>query len=220
MRQVTNRPIPHALRTPTGAAWLAAAALLWGATAQPVDAQEVTNGTLLVASPELTDPNFARSVVLVLRHDENGAIGVVLNRPTNLVPAVVFPEVADGIGDYAGRLFRGGPITPTRLLFLVRGLAAATVSGPEVLDKVFLSIEAESLADMVRLAEGTDELRLYAGHAAWVPGQLEAEIGAGGWQIMPGTPELVFHADPGGLWTGLEGRAVRDGEVVAAVGGD
>jgi putative transcriptional regulator len=196
--------------------WVAVAALACGLTA-PLGAQTIGNGVLLVASPQLTDVNFARAVVLVLRHDENGTIGVVLNRPTNLVPATVFPELAEGAGTYAGTLFRGGPITPTRVLYLVRGLAAATVTGPEVLDKVFLSIDDASLADMTRLADGTNDLRLYAGHVAWAPGQLQAEIGIGGWQILPGTAELVFHEDPGTLWMELEGRAGDGANVVAAV---
>ncbi len=201
----------------TLAAWLAAAALYFG-TAAPSAAQTLTTGTLLVASPELGDPNFARSVILVLRHDDEGTIGVVLNRPTNLVPATIFPELSAGIGSYQGHLFRGGPIAATRLLYIVRGLAAATVSGPEVLDKVFLSIDDESLPDMVRLADGTNDLRLYAGHAAWAPGQLQMEINAGGWQLLPGSPELVFHADPGGLWAELEGRGANGVNVVAALG--
>ena len=201
----------------TLAAWLAAVAIYFG-TPAPSAAQTLTTGTLLVASPELGDPNFARSVILVLRHDDEGTIGVVLNRPTNLVPATIFPELSAGIGSYQGHLFRGGPIAATRLLYIVRGLAAATVSGPEVLDKVFLSIDDESLPDMVRLADGTNDLRLYAGHAAWAPGQLQMEINAGGWQLLPGSPELVFHADPGGLWAELEGRGANGVNVVAALG--
>jgi putative transcriptional regulator len=195
-------------------AWIAALACAFAAA--PLAAQTISNGTLLVASPQLTDVNFARSVVLVLQNDENGAVGVVLNRPTNLVPATVFPELAEGIGGYDGHLFRGGPIAPTRLLYLVRGLAAATVTGPEVLDKVFLSIDDASLSEMVRLADGTDELRLYAGHAAWVPGQLQAEINAGGWQVLLATPELVFDEDPATLWSKLEGRGSNGNNVVAA----
>jgi putative transcriptional regulator len=196
-------------------AWLAAVAVGLALSAAPVAAQTIGNGTLLVASPELTDANFARAVVLVLRHDENGTIGVMLNRPTNLLPGVVFPELVENLGTYDGKLFRGGPIAPTRLLYLVRGLAAAAVNGPEVLEKVFLSIDDASLPDMVRLADGTDELRLYAGHAAWVPGQLQAEVGAGGWQILRATPELVFHADPGTLWKELEGRGSDGNNLVA-----
>jgi putative transcriptional regulator len=197
-------------------AWLAAAFL---ASGSPAGAQTIGSGTLLVASPQLTDVNFARAVVLVLRHDENGTIGVVLNRPTNVAPAAVLPELAESVGAYRGTLFRGGPIAPTRLLYLVRGLAAATVTGPEVIEKVFLSIDDAGLADMVRLADGTNDLRLYAGHAAWVPGQLEAEMRSGGWQMLPATPELVFHEDPGSLWTELEGRAPSGDEVVAALDG-
>ena len=176
-----------------------------------------TTGSLLVASPELSDPIFARAVVLVLRHDDEGTIGVVVNRPTNLVPATIFPG-ADG----RHRQLCGHPV-PRRAdradapVVLVRGLAAATVNGPEVLDKVFLSIDDASLPDMTRLADGTNELRLYAGHAAWVPGQLQSEINAGGWEVLPATPELVFHADPGSLWTELEGRGAGGGNVVAAL---
>ena len=213
-----NMAIYHVARR-ASFAWLAAAAIAC-ASAAPAAAQSLTTGSLLVASPELSDPLFARSVVLVLRHDDEGTLGIVLNRPTNLVPATIFPELKDGIGGYAGNLFRGGPIAPTRLLYVVRGLAAATVNGPEVLDKVFLSIDDASLPDMTRLADGTNELRLYAGHAAWQPEQLEREINAGGWQVLPGTAELVFHADPGTLWTELEGRGASGDDVVAALRAD
>jgi putative transcriptional regulator len=200
--------------------WLAAALVALLALPVPASAQSVRSGTLLVASPQLTDPNFARSVVLVVRHESEGSIGIVLNRPTNLEPKTVFPQLAERVGGYSGRLFRGGPVSPTQLLFLVRGLAAATVSGPEVLDKVFLSIDEESLADMTRLAEGTAELRLYAGHAAWAPGQLDAEVRAGGWQLVTGTADLVFHEQPDELWTELEGRAASGAEVVAEQRGE
>jgi putative transcriptional regulator len=201
-------------------AWLAAAAVAGGLASPALEAQTITNGTLLVASPQVTDPTFSRVVVLVLRHGDDGTIGVVLNRPTNLVPADVFPELTDNVGSYSGRLFRGGPIAATRLIYLVRGLAAATVNGPEVLDKVFLSIDDSSLPDMVRLADGTNDLRFYAGHAAWVPGQLQSEVRAGGWQVLPATPELVFHADPGTLWTELEGRAGDGANLVAGAAAD
>jgi putative transcriptional regulator len=194
-------------------------AVVAGALTAPLAAQSVGNGTLLVASPGLTDPNFARTVVLVLRSDDNGTLGVVVNRPTNLEPATVFPELADGVGTYSGTLFRGGPISPAQLLLLVRGLPAATISTPEILDKVFLSIDLDSLPEMVRLADGTNDLRIFAGHAAWGPGQLDAELRAGGWQVVPGTADLVFHLDPSELWTELEGRGTTRSDLVASVRG-
>ncbi len=132
-------------------------------SAGPAPAAGVADGTLLIASPDLADPNFAHTVVLVLRSDTNGTIGVILNRPTTLVPAKIFPELAASVGAYTGKLFRGGPVAPSRLLFLVRGLAAATVQGPEVVEKVFLAGDPEALPDIVRLADGTKELRMYAG---------------------------------------------------------
>jgi putative transcriptional regulator len=184
------------------------------AVTAPANAAGVADGTLLVASPELADPNFSHSVVLVLRSDDNGTIGVILNRPTTLEPAKVFPELAANLGTYTGALYRGGPIAPTRLLFLVRGLAAATVQGPEVVPKVFLSGDPASLPDMVRLADGSNELRMYAGHAEWMPGQLDREIAAGGWQTVPGAADLVFHANPAALWAELTKR--KDAVVAAA----
>jgi putative transcriptional regulator len=165
-----------------------------------------------VASPEISDPNFSRSVVLVLQHAENGTIGVVLNRVTSIPPVQAFPELEPGVGAYTGTLYRGGPVGPTRLVFLVRGLAAATVQGPEIVDKVFLSGDPESLAEITRLAEGPDDLRMYAGHAEWAAGQLEDEIRQGGWNVVAGNADLVF-GEPRELWEQL---SERGDEVVAA----
>jgi len=183
---------------------LAVGALAFGAAA---GAQEAPGGTLLVSSSELGDPSFSRSVVLLLRHDDNGAIGVVINRVTSLSPGKVFPELADNLGKYSGTLYRGGPLAPGRVLFLVRGLAAATVQGPEIVDKVFLSADADALAEITRLASGPDELRIYAGHAEWTAGQLESELKHGAWSVVPATADLVFGDKPQKLWEQLAARA-------------
>ncbi len=199
----------HTRRT----AWLTLFALALLCSAGPAAAAAVADGTLLIASPDLEDPNFTHAVVLVLRNDTNGTIGVILNRPTTLVPAKIFPDLAASIGAYTGKLFRGGPVASARLLFLVRGLAAATVQGPEVVEKVFLAGDPEALPDIVRLADGTKDLRMYAGHAEWMPGQLDREIAAGGWQTQPATDEIVFEANLTALWDKL---TKRSGETVAA----
>jgi putative transcriptional regulator len=183
---------------------LACGALALGAAAS---AQEIKGGAFLVASPELGDPNFSHSVVLLLRRDDSGAIGVVINRVTSLSPPKVFPELADGLGKYSGTLYRGGPLAPGRVLFLVRGLAAATVQGPEIVDKVFLSADADSLPEITKFANGPDELRIYAGHAEWTAGQLENEIKHGAWHMVPATADLVFSDTPQKLWEQLAARA-------------
>jgi len=187
-------------------ALIAAAALALGAAA---GAEELPGGTLLVASSDLGDPNFSRSVVLLLRHDESGAIGVVINRVTSLAPTKVFPELADGLGKYAGTLYRGGPLAPARVLFLVRGLAAATVQGPEIVDKVFLSADPDSLSEITKLASGPDEFRIYAGHAEWTAGQLENEMKHSAWTAVPATADLVFSDKPQKLWEQLAARAAE-----------
>ena len=185
-------------------ALVALAALAIGALA---GAQEIGSGSLLVSSPELADPNFSHSVVLVLRHDDNGAIGVVINRVTSLAPAKVFPELADTLGNYQGKLYRGGPLAPSRMLFLVRGLAAATVNGPEILDKVFLAADPDSLPQILRLTTGPDEFRMFAGHAEWMAGQLESEVKHGAWRVVPASADVVFSDKPTKLWEQLSTRA-------------
>jgi putative transcriptional regulator len=175
-------------------------------------AQEIANGSLLIASPELGDPNFSHSVVLLLRHDDNGAIGVVINRVTSLAPAKIFPELADTLGNYPGKLYRGGPLAPSRLLFLVRGLAAATVNGPEIVDKVFLAADPDSLPQILKLSSGPDEFRMFAGHAEWTAGQLESEVKHGAWRVVPATADLVFSDKPTKLWEQL---ATRGDQVTA-----
>lgn len=213
LTMIPQAAVPRHSRSPNPslrAGWravLAAAALVlpFGASAQ-----ELGDGVLLIAGPDLADPNFAHAVVLVLQHGENGTIGIVLNRVTSIVPAKVFPELETGLGAYTGTLYRGGPVGPTRMVFLVRGLAAATVQGPEIVDKVFLAGDPDSLGEITRLADGPDELRMYAGHAEWTPGQLEGEIQNGDWHIVAATAELVF-AEPRKLWDQL---ATRGDEVV------
>ena len=179
----------------------------------PLAAPTVGDGALLVATPAMTDPNFARSVVLVLRRDDNGTLGVVLNRVTSLRPIDVFPELSPALAAYPGTLFRGGPAGAARVLFLVTGLAAAVVQGPEILEDLFLSGDFEQLPEIASLAEGPMGLRVFAGHAEWTPGQLEREIAAGSWQVTTGSVDLVF-AEPAAIW---ERATALTGGVVAAV---
>ncbi|HEX6999544.1 MAG TPA: YqgE/AlgH family protein [Gammaproteobacteria bacterium] len=192
---------------------LAAAALL---AAGAVSAQTIRTGSLLVATPALEDANFAESVVLVLRHDQGGTIGLVVNRVTSLAPAEVFPELAESLGGYDGRLFRGGPVAPTQLLLLVQGLGAAVVGGPAIVDNVYVTANPEELPELVALSEGDQGLRLYAGHAEWGAGQLAAEVQAGAWRVIDGSADLVFHPEPGRLWREALALGAGSGAVVDA----
>lgn len=196
---------------------LTACTAVWLAAAAPAGAQtgvrpDVRDGALLVATPQMADPNFARSVVLVLQHDDNGTLGLVIDRPTTLVATEVFPELSPALDSYTGTLFRGGPVGAGRVLFLVTGLGAAVAQGPEILEDLFVSGDLEQLPQIVSLAEGTAGLRLFAGHAEWAPGQLAREIAMGSWKVVPGSVDLVF-AEPGVIWE--QASALQDGVVAA-----
>jgi putative transcriptional regulator len=179
----------------------AAAALI----AAAAHAQVPDAGSLLVATPALADPNFAESVLLMVHHDDDGSIGILVNRPTNLDPASVFPDVP-ALARYQSNLYLGGPVGPTQLLLLLRAPAAGRVQGPPLIDDVYVSADPSVLDGYPEASIDATLVRLYAGHASWGPGQLEDEIARGDWHIVPGRAELVFTGEPLELWRQI-GRA-------------
>jgi putative transcriptional regulator len=153
-------------------------------------------GTLLVAAPTLLDPNFQRTVVLVTEHTDEGAMGLVLNRPTETTVADAAPELAPLTGP-AEVVHQGGPVQPRAVVVLAEfadpGRAAHVVMG----DIGFVRADAD-----LELAGGeTRRGRVYAGYAGWGPGQLESELQDDGWIVVadPLADEL-FSPWPDGLW--------------------
>lgn len=165
----------------------------------PLHAQAPEKGKLLVATDSMRDPNYSQTVVLLLHHDSNGTLGVALNRPTWLAPQDVRPEVGE-LATYDGAVFRGGPIEPTQLIFLVRDPPAAMFEAPPVLDDTYASGNLQLLDELVGTGAMADSLRLYAGHSEWPAGQIEREIALGRWKVVDGNEERVFAADLEGLW--------------------
>lgn len=180
--------------------------LLWAALlllALAAHAQTPYTGGLLVARGTLTDPNFRESVVLLIRHNDNGTVGVIVNRPTWVEPGQVSPDLEDVYGD-SGRVFFGGPVAPTRLVVLVSEPLPDEIEGLRVLDGVHVSSSADFLLESDIEIDDESYLRMYAGHAAWAPGQLAAEIAEGSWNVVPGSSELVFSREPLDLWSDLD----------------
>jgi putative transcriptional regulator len=160
------------------------------------DGEDVENlrGKLLVASPLLVDPNFRRSVVLIAEHSGDGAMGVVLTRPSDATVADAVPQLHSLVEDGA-RVFVGGPVEPAAVVVLAEfddpDDAAAIVVG----DVGFLPAEtAEGEAPPTRRA------RVYAGYAGWGPGQLEDELEQEAWIVARAEPADVFAADTD-LWS-------------------
>jgi putative transcriptional regulator len=154
-------------------------------------------GRLLVATPALEDPTFVRAVVLVLDHDDDGALGVVLNRAS----AVPVEDALGGWVDLAATppvVFGGGPVEPTAVVALGRCTAGVAPDGwTPILDRVRL---VDLDADPVLSAADLDHVRVFAGYAGWAPGQLENEIDVGAWFTVDADPSDVFTDDPDGLW--------------------
>ena len=150
-------------------------------------------GSFLIASPHLGDGNFNRSVVLMVKHDEEGAFGLVLNRPTGNTVADVWKLVADDSSDRQDPIYLGGPVQGP--LMAVHGLQAAAET--EILEGVYLSAHKDQLREVVAAEHA--RFRLFTGYSGWGAGQLEGELKAGGWLVGPATAELVFH-DKDDLW--------------------
>lgn len=151
-------------------------------------------GRLAVATQGLTDPNFARAVVLLIEHDEEGAFGVLLNRP-GAVPLTEALEPWAAIAAEPPVIFEGGPVQADAVLAL--GRVHAATGRPEVLEEVEL---VDLAADPVLAAAAYRSVRLFAGYAGWGPGQLEAELDEGGWFVVDAEPADVTSSDPGSLW--------------------
>ncbi len=153
-------------------------------------------GQLLVAGPALEDPNFRRTVVLIGEHGDDGAMGVVLNRPTTVTVADAVPPLAELVeeGDV---VHLGGPVQPQAVVVLADFVDAALVDDVVVGSVGFLPGEIEE-ADAVGPLRA---VRVFAGYAGWSPGQLEQELEDGSWLVFPALGEDVFHEAPDRLWS-------------------
>jgi putative transcriptional regulator len=164
-------------------------------------------GALLVASPTLDDPNFARSVVLLLDHDGDGALGVILNRPSEVAAGDVAPQFAwltDWIDATSAPavVHVGGPVTPDAVVCLGRIKSAAAGSGLEGWTPLAGALGAVDLdSEPADLLAALEALRFFAGYAGWGPGQLEHELRLGGWLVLAADPDDAFTPDSATLWS-------------------
>ena len=155
-----------------------------------------TRGRLLVASPTLTDPNFRRTIVLMLEHTQQGALGVVLNRPSKFPTKRVMSRWMKFIAD-PDVVFIGGPVSNSSLVG-VGSLAseASEESWRQVegrVGTVDLSVNPDAI-------QGLAELRIFSGYAAWGPGQLEGELAEDSWFVLQLAPADPFSSTPDELW--------------------
>ena len=164
---------------------------------QEFSPMSVEKGALLVANPSLSDPNFHQTVLLIIEHGRGGTVGLILNRPTNVLLSEALPDFTV-LKRTSHRLFAGGPVGQTQLVLLFRLtqllpdtrqiIAGVYVGTPRVLERIMTQ------------PKPTETFRAFAGFAGWAPGQLEHEMLEGAWGILPSDAFSIFDKDPVTLW--------------------
>ena len=157
---------------------------------------ESARGQLLIAGPTLVDPNFWRTVVLVIEHSEEGALGVVLNRPSETTVGEAVPQLGELV-DPSEDLFIGGPVQPSSVIVLAEfedPSDAALISFDDI------GVLATSSSDE-ELLVGVREARAFVGHAGWGAGQLDEELERDDWILEPARRDDAFSEEPRELWT-------------------
>ncbi len=172
-------------------------ACISGVVAQE-DGDDAHPNLLLIAKPEMTDPRFQESVVLVTRHGGPGPIGVILNKPTGMHLNDIFSDLPD-LDKKTGSIYYGGPVSSEILAFMVE-----TESSPKpaltIAEHIFLALDPDLLHNFILHPEQRKQLRVYSGYSGWAPGQLEAEIERGDWWVMPLRTKYLFPESPEKLW--------------------
>ncbi len=151
-------------------------------------------GHLLIASPELITPFFTRTVILMLDHDADGALGVVLNRSTEVTVTAISEQVLDEPFDWEKSIGLGGPV-PGPLMVLH---AEADLADREVIAGVYSSVEAGLVQQLVR--RRVEPSLVVANYSGWGPAQLEGEFDLDSWLTLPATREHIFWEGPTDLW--------------------
>ncbi len=162
-------------------------------------------GELLVSRPDMVDPNFDGTITYLLEHGADGAVGVVLNRPSELPVGDAFPDWTD-LCSQPGQIFHGGPVQTNAIIALGRHLPGAPAAGEFDLPAGLVSVDLDEQPALLQGA-GLAEMRIFAGYAGWGAGQLEGEIANGAWWILPGITDDVFTGAPDRLWQTVMGRA-------------
>ena len=173
------------------------------ATPQPA----LLAGQLLVATPEMGDPNFRHAVILMVRHDKTGALGIIINRPIEDVPLT---RLMDLIGKRSAcitgraQVFAGGPVEP-QFGFVVHTAEYHRSGTIDIDGRVAMTSDPEALSDICNY-KGPRQSLIAFGYAGWGPGQLESEMMLGGWFTLPEDPKFVFDMERDKLWDEMTKR--------------
>lgn len=158
-------------------------------------------GHFLVAASHLRDPNFYRSVVLILEHNQQGAMGLIINRPSEVsVETALSTKIC--LNGTDGVVFSGGPVETSALMILHNSRLLGK-SDEQIVPGVYLAGSQDSFDRLVHPDDDpqtTVRFRVYCGYAGWDARQLDGELARGDWHVVAGDPDVVLDNDPYGVW--------------------
>jgi putative AlgH/UPF0301 family transcriptional regulator len=175
-----------------------------GQSTRPAD---LATGKLLVASRDLPDPNFAKTVVLLVQYDDDGVVGLILNRRSKVPISRVLDELP-AAKDRRDPVYAGGPVGRTDVLALVRS-GRPPGDAKRVVGDVLLVTTRAALDKTFASAADADAVHVYLGYSGWTQPQLEHELDLGAWYIFQGSAKAVFDSDPDSMWE----RLIRETEL-------
>jgi putative transcriptional regulator len=167
------------------------------ALAQSSNPRDLRTGKFLVAARKFPDPTFAQTVIVLTRFSEDGAMGLIINRQTNVPMARAVP-----LARSSDPVYSGGPVGAPTVYGLLRSPSKPDQATPVVAD-IYMVAERALLEKTVSTSPSADRFRAYLGYCGWGPGQLDHEVELGAWFIFSGRAEMVFDTEPESLWTRL-----------------
>jgi len=198
-------------------------ASLFLALAAWAQADDLAPGKFLVASKQLGDPNFAQAVVLLLQYDaDHGAMGLIVNRQTEVAISRVFEELKEAKGR-KDPVYLGGPVELNNVLALLKS-SAKPDDARRVFGDVYLINSKPQLQKTLAAGAEAEVFHVFVGYAGWGRGQLEHEVELGAWHIMPADSGSVFHSDPESVWprlirrTEMQIASAQRGRLVIPIG--
>jgi putative transcriptional regulator len=177
------------------------------AAAQSMRPADLGAGKLLVASRDLPDPNFSKTVVLLVQFDEDGVVGLIVNRRSKVPISQVLEDVT-GAKERADPVFAGGPVDQTQVIALLRSKNKLD-DAAKVVGDVYLVANKQLLEKTLASKVDPERFRVFVGYSGWTEPQLENEVDLGAWYIFRGDAEAVFDSDPESLWP----RLIRETEL-------
>ena len=169
---------------------------------------KLEKGKFLVAANHLQGSAFSQTVIYLVAYSRRGAMGVVVNRPTDVQLAQALPYLEDQPHQH-DLIFAGGPVGRSRMLLVIRSHTFPLEEVLPVTDEIAVSASLDNLAILAE--EATAQFHVYAGYSGWSPGQLDQEVARGDWHVMPGDPAMLFDTNLQNLWSTMLDKEDADG---------